>query len=87
MPKPSYKLARQSRGTSTVQIEPVKPDTKIVDKSEPKPYNETIKPEYPEGKKPLGIVPNPISDGAHAESGTVHPGDYDRPRYSELIKT
>lgn len=69
-----------------MEIEPVNPGTKVVDKTKPEPHTEELVPNYPPGKKPLGIVPNPIS-GGHAEPGTVKPGEYDRPDHSDLVKT
>lgn len=85
--KPSYKLAREERkGSGSIEIEPVNPGTKVVDKTKPKPHSETLVPPLKPGERSSPKIGPPDSPGSlHAVPGIAHPGD--QSPSEDIVKT
>jgi len=85
-----YQMVRDKRkkGTGTVEIEPAKPDQKIVDLTKPAPHSESLAPPAKPGmpKAEIGPILEPET-GKKAEPAPTHPEDWERPQYTGVSKT
>lgn len=86
-----YQLARDQRkaqGSATMNIEPMRPGDVVKDLTKPEPHSETLLPPKKPGMPEAGIKPLPIPNpNKHSRVIPAHPGDIDRPKQSDIMKT
>ena len=82
-----YRLARDKRGTASMDIEPIKPDQTVKDLTKPEPHSELLAPPKKPGMPEVGIKPLPIPNpNKHSQTTPAHPGDIDRPKQSDTMR-
>lgn len=82
-----YKLARDARGTATMDIEPLKPEQgPVKDETKPEPHTERLEPPKKPGMPEATVSPiEKPGEVTHAKSAITHPEDTTHP--ADFLRT